>query len=56
MRYILLLIPCVVCLLVPFYNSVEPKLFDFPFFYWFQLAFIPISALFIFAAYRMEKP
>jgi hypothetical protein len=56
MRYALLLLaPCVIALVAPFYNSVEPRLFGFPFFFWFQLLLIPISALFILAAYIGER-
>jgi len=32
---------------VPFYNFLEPTLFGFPFFYWYQLAWVPISSLLI---------
>jgi len=39
---LLLLIPMLV-LYVPFYNTVEPELFGFPFFYWFQLVWIFVS-------------
>jgi hypothetical protein len=39
---LLLLIPMLV-LYVPLYNSVEPTLFGFPFFYWFQLLWIFVS-------------
>jgi Protein of unknown function (DUF3311) len=28
---------------VPLYNTIEPKLFGFPFFYWFQLLWIFVS-------------
>jgi hypothetical protein len=54
MRYILLLIPCGLALAVPLYNNVEPRLFGFPFFYWYLLLLIPVSALFILAAYKGE--
>jgi hypothetical protein len=37
-----LLIPMLV-VDVPFYNRIEPELFGFPFFYWFQLAWIFVS-------------
>lgn len=50
MRYILLLIPCVLALAVPFYNVIEPRAFGFPFFFWFNLVLIPISMVFIYAA------
>ncbi len=54
MKYIMLLIPCVLALATPFYNSIEPTLFGFPFFYWFNLLLVPVSVIFIFAADRME--
>ena len=53
MKYILLLIPCIAALAVPFYNSVDPQLFGFPFFYWFNLLLIPVSMLFIYAANKV---
>ena len=55
MRYLLLLIPCVVALWVPLFNSVGPELFGIPFFYWFQLLLVPVSAIAIFAADRVGK-
>src|SRR3954451_15384742 len=39
----LLLIPIVVPLIVPIYNSVDPKLGDWPLFYWLQLAFVALG-------------
>lgn len=42
--YLLLLIPFVATLWVPFYNSVEPELFGVPFFYWYQFLWIAIGA------------
>ena len=50
MKYVLLLIPCIAALAVPFYNVIEPQLFGFPFFYWFNLVLVPVSVLFIYAA------
>jgi hypothetical protein len=54
MKYVLLLVPCVLCLCAPFYNTIEPRLGGFPFFYWYLLLLVPISALFILAAYKGE--
>jgi Protein of unknown function (DUF3311) len=54
-KLILLLAPCVLALWVPLYNSITPTLFGVPFFYWFQLLLIPISALAIVAADRIGK-
>lgn len=39
----LLLVPIVISLAVPFYNRQDPELFGIPFYYWFQLAIIPIG-------------
>jgi hypothetical protein len=55
MRYLLLLIPCLLAIAVPFYNIVEPRLIGFPFFYWYLLLLVPVSALFILAAYKGER-
>ena len=54
MKYMLLAIPCLLALAVPFYNSLTPTLFGFPFFYWFNLALVPVSTLFIYAADKLE--
>jgi hypothetical protein len=54
MKYVLLLLPCVLALVTPFYNSIDPRLAGFPFFYWYLLVLVPISALFILAAYKGE--
>ena len=55
MRHLLLWIPCVIALWAPLYNMTEPTLFGVPFFYWFQLLLIPVSALTIYAADRLRK-
>jgi Protein of unknown function (DUF3311) len=55
MKFLLLLVPCVLALWVPLYNFVPPALFGIPFFYWFQLVLVPISALAILAADRVGK-
>lgn len=43
--YVLLLVPFIATLWVPFYNRLEPALAGFPFFYWYLFAWIAISAL-----------
>jgi uncharacterized protein DUF3311 len=50
--WLLLLIPYIGLLWVPFYNQVEPKLFGFPFFYWYQLLWVPISAVLTWIVYQ----
>ena len=42
---LLLLIPFIVLLWPPFYNFREPEFVGFPFFYWFQLLWIIITAI-----------
>jgi hypothetical protein len=55
MKLLLLLVPCVIALWAPLYNTETPALFGMPFFYWFQLALIPVSALAIYAADKIGK-
>jgi hypothetical protein len=43
---LLLLVPFLI-LVTPWINSVEPQLFGLPFFYWIQLAWVPVSVLFV---------
>jgi Na+/proline symporter len=43
--YLLLLIPFVAILWVPFYASSEPAVFGIPYFYWYQFLWIFISAV-----------
>jgi len=52
LRYWLLLIPFVATLSVPLYNTRAPYLWGFPFFYWYLLLWIPLSALVMYLAYR----
>jgi hypothetical protein len=54
--WVLLLLPFIGLLWVPFYNFQEPALFGFPFFYWYQLAWVPISSLLIWLVYRSRTP
>jgi hypothetical protein len=41
---VILLVAIIVPLLVGTYSSVEPRLFGFPFFYWYQLLWVFIAA------------
>lgn len=52
---LLLLLPFIGLLWIPFYNQVEPSLFGFPFFYWYQLAWVPATALITFIVWRSAK-
>jgi len=55
MRTVMLLIPCIAVLAVPIYNVTETRLFGIPYFWWYQLGMIPVSALFILAVYLGDR-
>ena len=42
--YVLLLLPFIGTLIPPFYNHASPALFGMPFFYWYQLAWVLVTA------------
>lgn len=56
LQIILLAIPCVAVLVVPWFNTLEPALFGIPFFYWWQLVWVPLSGVFIGIVYKMVVP
>ncbi len=45
MKYIYLAAPGVIALAAPLYNRVDPTVWGIPFFYWFQLVLVPVSAV-----------
>ncbi len=51
---LLLLIPFIAVLWVPFYDSAEPSAWGVPFFYWYQLLWVLLSAAIIGFVYRLE--
>ncbi len=51
---ILFLVIFVATLAVPFFNRVTPTLFGFPFFYWYQIACVPVASILIFLVFRAE--
>ncbi|WP_298291142.1 DUF3311 domain-containing protein [Thiomonas sp.] len=55
-EFILLAIPCVAVLAVPFYNTLEPSVFGMPFFYWWQLIWVPLSGVFIALVFKRVVP
>ena len=50
---LLLIIPFVALLWVPFYNSIEPSIWGVPFFYWYQFLWVPLTALLIIAVHHL---
>ncbi|MDU0810652.1 MAG: DUF3311 domain-containing protein [Burkholderia sp.] len=51
----LLFIPLIAIIFVPLYNSIEPKFIGFPFFYWYQLLLVFISAMITTLVYLKTK-
>ena len=49
---LLLLLPYLGLLWVPLYNRTDPVLLGFPFFYWYQLLWVPLTVLLIWVVYR----
>ncbi len=52
---VLLLVPIVAMLWVPFYNSVQPTWMEIPFFYWYQLLWIVLCAVIVSIVYLVER-
>jgi len=50
-----LLVPIVVVLWVPSYTKSEPAFGGMPFFYWYQLMWVPLSAVFTTSAYLLLR-
>ncbi|MBN3725648.1 DUF3311 domain-containing protein [Burkholderia sp. Ac-20379] len=51
----LLVLPVVAMIWVPSYAKVEPQWFGFPFFYWYQLAWVFVSAAITAFVYSKTK-
>jgi hypothetical protein len=53
--YLLLLLPFVGLLIPPLYAKDAPELWGFPFFYWYQFAWVPVAAALTFLVYRRTR-
>ncbi len=51
----LLLVPIVLPLITPLYNSDSPRLLGFPMFYWLQIVFIAVGVGCTTVVYQMTK-
>ena len=52
---ILLLAPFVALLWVSSYAKDKPRLWGFPFFYWYQFVWVLLASLLTYAAYRLVR-
>jgi uncharacterized protein DUF3311 len=53
---LLLLIPFVALLWVPFYNRLDPTLFGIPFFYWYQFLWVFLTSLLTWLCDPLTRP
>ena len=51
----LLVLPLLATLFPPIYNEIDPRLFDIPYFYWYQLAAIGVSVLVTLVVYMKTR-
>ncbi|QXJ22411.1 DUF3311 domain-containing protein [Actinomadura graeca] len=51
----LLLLPPIGLLVPAFYDRRSPELFSVPFFYWYQLAWVPITVALLVLVYRATR-
>ncbi|MBB2174696.1 DUF3311 domain-containing protein [Gluconacetobacter azotocaptans] len=47
-----LLLPFLGLLWLPFYDRIEPSFLGFPFFYWYQLAWVPLTSLLVLLVWK----
>jgi FtsH-binding integral membrane protein len=52
---ICIIAPFVAMLWIPSYNKANPKLLGFPFFYWYQLMWVVITAVLMIVAFQAVK-
>ena len=52
---LLLAIPFIALLCTPLYSRITPVIWGFPFFYWYQFLWIPLSAAITFLVYRKSR-
>jgi len=53
--YWLFVLPFVFTLLPMIYNSSSPELIGIPFFYWYQIGWVPITVVLMIVAYRKTR-
>jgi hypothetical protein len=53
--HLLLILPFIALLWVPFYDRAEPALAGIPFYYWYQMLWIFLGALVLLPVYLAEE-
>lgn len=54
-KALLFLVIFALALAVPLFNRITPTLFGFPFFYWYQIAVVPVASVLIWIVYKTER-
>jgi hypothetical protein len=52
---LLLVVPFVAVLWVPLFNFDQPRLYGIPFFYWYQMVWIPLTSAIIYIVLRKVR-
>jgi hypothetical protein len=52
---LLLALPFIGLLWVPFYNSLDPTLWGIPFFYWYQFAWVLLTSALIIVVHKKSR-
>lgn len=53
--HLLLILPFLAMMWVPFYDRAEPAIAGIPFYYWYQMLWIFLGALVLLPVYRAEE-
>ena len=53
--FLLVLLPFAGLIYPPLYNRLTPTLFGFPFFYWYQLAWVLLTSVLLLIVYRKTR-
>jgi hypothetical protein len=53
--YWLLLVPLIGVLIPTIYNDADPRFIGIPFFYWYQMLWIPLSVLCTWTVYKRTR-
>jgi hypothetical protein len=53
--HLLLAVPFIAMIWIGSYDKTEPAIAGIPFFYWYQLLWVPLGALFLLPVFRAEE-
>lgn len=53
--HLLLAVPFIAMIWIGSYDETEPAIAGIPFFYWYQLLWVPLGALFLLPVFRAEE-